>query len=292
MRTLRVATTAALALLLAGCAGDSSAPSPRVAADDDAELLSAALSAGFLEAQGPLGAAMGMGFGAPVMGTGAGTGLMAGMGGAGGAMPGGGMGGGMMGGGMGTPPVGDGTTFVLMPGMSVTRTIAFFDAAGAKQERYDSLTTARVVTDEQVSATNTMTVNGNQRSTTMEATHHSEVSGLAGRETSVTLNANGTSKVTMIASRNGKTVTTTATASDLTKDLVVPVPRARGAFPKSGTVTHERTVTATDGTNSATRSVREVISFDGSATAKVTITVNGATKHCTRALDTGRLACS
>jgi hypothetical protein len=204
---------------------------------------------------------------------------------------GGGKGGGK-GGGIGTPPVGDGTIFVAMPGMNVTRTIAFFDAAGAKQDRYDSLTTARVVTDERVSATNTMTVNGNQRATTMEAAHHAEVSGLAGRETAVTLNANGTSKVTMAASRNGRTITTTATASDLTKDLVVPVPRARGAYPKSGTVTHEHSVTATDGTGSATRSYREVITFDGSATAKVTITVNGATKSCTRALDTGRLSCT
>jgi hypothetical protein len=290
MRTVRFGATAVLALLLAGCAGESSAPTPQVATDDDAELLSTALSAGFLDAQGPLGAAMGMGFGAPVAGTGAGMGLMGGMSGMGGT--GGGMMGGGMGGGMGAPPTSDGTILLMMPrGMNVTRTITFFDAAGAKQERYDSLTTARVVTDEQVSATNTMTVNGNQRATTMEATHHAEVSGLAGRETSVTLNANGTSKVTMAATRNGKAITTTVAARDVTKDLVVPVPRVRGAFPKSGTVTSERTVSATDGTNRVERAYREVITFDGSASARVTITANGTTKSCTLALDTGRLAC-
>lgn len=280
MRTLRLGAAAALALLLAGCAGETSAPTPKVATDDDAEMLSAALSAGFLEEQGPLGAAMGLGFGAPVMGTGAGMGLMDGMGSRGG----------MMGGGVGMPTR-DGTTLVMMPGMTVTRTVAFYDAAGARQERYDSLTTARVVTDEKVTGSSTLTVNGNQRAMSIEASHHSEVSGLAGRETQVTLNASGTSKVTMAVTRDGKTITTSVSANDATKDLVVPVPRARGAFPKSGTVTHDRTVSATDGTNSTTRSFREVITFDGTATAKVTVTVNGTTKSCTRALDTGRLSC-
>lgn len=280
MRTVRLGVTAALALLLAGCAGETSAPVQPAVADGDAEVLTAAMSAGFLEAQGPLGAAMGLGFGAPVMGTGAGMGLMDGMGSRGG----------MMGGGSGMPSR-DGGSLVMIPGMTVTRTVTFYDAAGAKQERYDSLTTARVVTDEKVTSSSTMTVNGNQRSMTMEAIHHAEVSGLAGCETQVTLNANGTSKVTMAGTRDGKTTTTTVTASDLTKDLVVPVPRARGAWPKSGTVAHDRAVSATDGARSAAHSYREVTTFDGSATAKVTITVNGTTKSCTRALDTGRLSC-
>jgi len=37
---------------------------------------------------------------------------------------------------------------------------------------------------------------------------------------------------------------------------------------------------------------REVITYDGSATAKVEITENGTTRNCTRPLPRGPLSCS
>ena len=42
----------------------------------------------------------------------------------------------------------------------------------------------------------------------------------------------------------------------------------------------------------ASVSRREVITYDGSATAKVEITENGTTRNCTRPLPRGQLSCS
>jgi len=56
-----------------------------------------------------------------------------------------------------------------------------------------------------------------------------------------------------------------------------------------------RTMTATvtfAGATPITASRREVITYDGSATAKVVITINGEVKNCTMALPRGRPSCS
>jgi hypothetical protein len=45
------------------------------------------------------------------------------------------------------------------------------------------------------------------------------------------------------------------------------------------------------GKSPASASRREVITFDGSTTAKVVITKNGTTKNCTMPLPFGRLDC-
>jgi hypothetical protein len=49
------------------------------------------------------------------------------------------------------------------------------------------------------------------------------------------------------------------------------------------------TVTRAGATSTATR--REVVTYDGSATAKVEITKDGVTKSCTLPLPRGRLSC-
>src|SRR5207302_126281 len=70
----------------------------------------------------------------------------------------------------------------------------------------------------------------------------------------------------------------------------------------SGTVTrHDGNVTSTvqhtsertvSGKDPVTSSRKEVVTYDGSATAKVVITKNGTTKNCTLPLPFGRLNCS
>ena len=53
------------------------------------------------------------------------------------------------------------------------------------------------------------------------------------------------------------------------------------------------TATVTIGTAAAqTTTRREVVTYDGSATAKLTITQDGTTKSCTIALPRGRPSCS
>jgi hypothetical protein len=46
------------------------------------------------------------------------------------------------------------------------------------------------------------------------------------------------------------------------------------------------------GSSPSTTSRREVITFDGSATAKVVITHDGVTKNCTKPLPHGHLTCA
>ena len=47
-----------------------------------------------------------------------------------------------------------------------------------------------------------------------------------------------------------------------------------------------------EGQAATTVTRREVVTYDGSATAKVVITENGTTRNCTRPLPRGPLACS
>lgn len=276
MRTYTRMAAAIAALLVIGCGDEPSAPVERDQAVTDAELLTLQLSADFLEARDVLGMVGGMPMGGMgMMGTGAGMGLAT-------SMP-------------GTRDPSGTVVFVGMPrGFDVTRTVKFYDGKGVLQARFDTLTTARVETDETMKGSHSFTLNGETRSSTMESARKSSVSGLEGKETQVTLNASGSHKVvTTQASATKPTVTTTVTGSDVTKDLVIPVPRQRNSYPLSGTVTHEHTVTsAVTGGATRTRSYKEVMTFNGTATVRVQVTVDGQVKNCTRSLDGGRLACS
>jgi hypothetical protein len=51
-------------------------------------------------------------------------------------------------------------------------------------------------------------------------------------------------------------------------------------------------VVTLSGKTPSTSSRREVITYDGSATAKVVITHDGVTKNCTKPLPHGELTCS
>jgi hypothetical protein len=89
--------------------------------------------------------------------------------------------------------------------------------------------------------------------------------------------------------------TATRLAADTTRGLVIPV---RGtadapAYPTAGTIirTMQASVTYT-GDTPATASRREVVTYDGSATARVVITEDGTTRTCTRPLPRGPLSCS
>jgi len=85
------------------------------------------------------------------------------------------------------------------------------------------------------------------------------------------------------------------TAGDTITGLVIPVGSAALAhppYPSAGTITRSMKVTVTvTGQSPATSTRREVITYDGSATAKVVITEDGNTQNCTLPLPFGRLSC-
>lgn len=153
-------------------------------------------------------------------------------------------------------------------GLTTTRSIAFFDAANAAQLAFDALLTAKI----DVQATLQGDVSRGPWTATISRTRHFIFTGLAGTETTRTVN--GDASGTASRSRHtegGETRTYDVTETATHANVVVPV-RGEGVapWPLSGTVTRIFTMTRTSG---ETRTRTVIITFNGTATP--TATVNG-----------------
>ena len=131
--------------------------------------------------------------------------------------------------------------------------------------------------------------------TTIASTSNRTVSGLASGSTQRTVNgtANGTENTTGSTTRGD--FTASRITADTTTGLVIPIPSAMTGptYPKAGTVIRVMQATLSYAGSSPTSiSRREVVTYDGSATAKVVITQNDSTKNCTKPLPRGPLSCS
>jgi hypothetical protein len=175
-------------------------------------------------------------------------------------------------------------------GLTINRSFSFLDGSGAVQQAFVRGTTNTVNVKKSVSGTVThhetvtSTVNGSSDLT---------VAGLASGSTQRTVN--GTSAGTESTTGTRETVPFTAlrSAGDTTTGLVIPIQDNHPTFPTAGTIIRSMTATVTlSGKTPSTSSRREVITFDGSATAKVVITHDGVTKNCTKPLPFGRLTCA
>jgi hypothetical protein len=216
-------------------------------------------------------------------------------------------------------------------GLTITRSAQYKDAAGTVQQAFDTTTTSSVNIQTSVTGTVSYTPNdepgddrggnngsrgpgrpcwGNGRgpgglllgdtativsaTTTVNNASDRTVSGLAKGSTQrgVSEASKGQESTTGESSR-GK-FTATRVVGDTTTGLVIPVSTDNGrTYPTAGTVVREMKATLTyDGQAPTTVSRREVVTYDGSATAKIAITENGTTKNCTRALPRGALSCS
>jgi hypothetical protein len=129
--------------------------------------------------------------------------------------------------------------------------------------------------------------------TTVNNASDRTVTGLA--QGSAQRTVSGTSKgqesTTGTSSRGN--FTATRVVGDTTTGLVIPVSTTSQAYPTAGTVVRSMQASVTyTGQAAKTVTRREVITYDGSATAKVVITENGQTKSCTKPLPRGQLSCS
>jgi len=121
-------------------------------------------------------------------------------------------------------------------------------------------------------------------------------SGLAYNSTKRT--TNGKSSGTEDASgtnRDGRKFTSARTSGDTTVNLVIPKSASSSSpsYPTAGVVTRSMKVVMTvEGAATTTSTRREVVTYDGSATAKITITQDGTPKSCTMALPRGRPVCN
>jgi hypothetical protein len=179
---------------------------------------------------------------------------------------------------------------VMRHGLTVSRSFAFTDAAGTAQAAPSSTTNT---INEQVVVSGAVTRHDGDVTSTVQHTSDRTVTGLAAGSTQRTVN--GASKGTENSSgktRDGAAFTASRVVGDTTTGLVIPLQDGRPTFPTAGSVVREMTATiAVDGKAPVTKSRREVITYDGSSTAKVVITKDGTTKNCTLPLPFGRLQC-
>jgi hypothetical protein len=175
-------------------------------------------------------------------------------------------------------------------GLTINRSFSFLDASGAVQQAFVRGTTNTVNVKKSVSGTVThhetvtSTVNGSSDLT---------VAGLASGSTQRTVNGTSAGTDASTGTRDGVAFTASRSAGDTTTGLVIPIQDDHPTFPTAGTIIRSMTATVTvTGKTPSTSSRREVITFDGSAIAKVVITHDGVTKNCTKPLPHGRLTCA
>jgi len=177
-------------------------------------------------------------------------------------------------------------------GLTVTRSVAYKDVNGNSQSAFDTLTTNSI--NVQVTVTGTRIRHDNDTSVVNDASDRT-VAGLVPSSTQRTIN--GTSRASENISGTDTTGHFTAVrlAGDTTTNVVIPkaTSTTEHPFPTAGTITRSMQVTLTrDGQAPTVSSRREVVTYDGSATAKIVITQDGATKNCTLPLPRGHLTCS
>ncbi|MBL8982405.1 MAG: hypothetical protein JNL26_09475 [Gemmatimonadetes bacterium] len=202
---------------------------------------------------------------------------------------------------------------VTRGGVTRTQSMQYKTTAGTVQQAFDTLTTNSVNVQSASTGTVSWARDDNSRGrggphhigriagdtttilTTTTTVNHSSnrtVTGLASPSTQRTINgtSQGSESATGTSSRGN--FTATRSAADTTTGLVVPVQSGKATYPTAGTVIRTMKATVTFAGSAATSTTRrEVIVYDGSTTAKVTITKDGVTQACTMALPRGRPSC-
>jgi hypothetical protein len=175
-------------------------------------------------------------------------------------------------------------------GLTINRSFSFHDASGVVQQAFNNSTTDTVNVIAKVAGT----VTHHQTATsTVSSSSEFTIGGLAAGSTKRTVDGKAAgSESTTGTKKSGVAFTAVRTAGDTTTGLVIPITNGRPTFPTTGTVIREMRATVTlDGSAASTSDRREVITYDGTATAKVVITQDGVIKNCTKPLPHGRLTC-
>jgi hypothetical protein len=207
-------------------------------------------------------------------------------------------------------------------GLTIARTIAYKTAAGAAQQAYDTATTASITETRSVTGTTTFTPDSGRgrghgkggpgffglgrgadssritvSSATSTVSNNSTrtVTGLQTGSTQRTVNAAAAGRESTTGTSSAGAFTATRVTGDTTRGVVIPVATTTNTrpYPTAGTVIRQVNATVTiTGQAAQSTSRREVITYDGTATAKITITQDGTTRNCTIALPHGRPSCS
>ncbi len=181
-------------------------------------------------------------------------------------------------------------TIVRGSSLTINRSFSFLDGAGGVQQAFDTATTNTV--NVKTSVSGTITHHETVTSTVNDSSDFT-VTGLASGSTQRTINGTSAGTESTTGTRDDVAFTAARTAGDTITGVVIPIQDGRPTYPTAGSIVRSMQATVTLGGESpSTSSRREVITFDGSATAKVVITQDGVTKNCTKPLPHGRLSCS
>ncbi|MCC7055709.1 MAG: hypothetical protein IT355_20730 [Gemmatimonadaceae bacterium] len=206
-------------------------------------------------------------------------------------------------------------TPVVRDSLTINRTFRFLTAAGVAQSARDTLTTDRIETTRSVTGTTTFTpgrrggfghgfgprgLNTSDSTRVDITTARSVVSsssarvvtGLASGSTQRTVNGASSGRETTEGTSTMGVFTSVRVMGDTTTGVVIPVVTSGYPYPTAGTVVRSMSVTVTyDSGTPVSSTRREVITYDGTATAKISITRDGTTQACTLALPRGRPVC-
>ena len=174
-------------------------------------------------------------------------------------------------------------------GLTISRTFVFKDASSKAQAAKDS-TTFSVTSHTDIAGTKTRRDGGK---TTVKHVSDQTVTGLAYNSTQRTINGASSGTESSTGTDSAGAFSVARAIGDTTRGIVIPIATGAPTFPTAGTVIRSMTAVVTyTGKTPITSTRREVITYDGSATAKLTITRDGTTKNCTIALPRGRPTCS
>jgi len=178
---------------------------------------------------------------------------------------------------------------VTHDGLTIVRSGSYRNTAGAFQPAVDSTTntiTLHVAVDGTVTRRDSIT-------STVHHVSDRTVTGLAAGSTQRTVNGAAAGTENSSGTNSTGSFTAVRTVGDTTKAVVIPVSTTGPSYPTSGTVIRAMSVTVTySGQSPQTSTRREMITSDGTSTAKLTITQDGVTKNCTVPLPHGRPTCS
>jgi len=180
---------------------------------------------------------------------------------------------------------------VTRRGLTVTRSFSYLDASGAVQQAFNDATTNTVNAKTSVAGTR---VHHSLRDTSIVSSKSDiTVGGLASGATQRTVNGTtaGTEN-TVGTKRDGTKFTAVRAAGDTITGVIIPLVNGRPTYPTAGTIVRSMQATVTLAGQTPTMSTRrEVITFDGTSTAQISVTQDGVTKTGTLSLTGGGLDC-
>lgn len=178
------------------------------------------------------------------------------------------------------PTVRDGLTF--------TRVATYQTTAGVAQPKPDSTTN---FSRERITVIGTRVRRARATSVISNSSDRT-VTGLAYNATVRTVNGTSFGSESTTGKSDKGAFTSTRIAGDTTTGLSAPIVDGRPTYPTAGTVIRSMKVTVSmAGATPTVSTRRELVTYNGTASATLVITQDGVTRNCTLALPHGRPAC-